>query len=51
MPSFRDDAIDVPTAGRRGIGDTHVPGRFLRDVVKLDRERRKFRVVGLDETH
>ncbi len=34
MPDFRDYAIDVPTPGVRGIGDTHVLGRFLRDVVK-----------------
>jgi len=32
MPDFRDYAVDVPLPGVRGIGDTHVLGRFLRDV-------------------
>jgi len=36
--------------GRRGIGDTHVFGRFLRDVAKLNAEQRNFRVFGPDET-
>jgi len=34
----------------RGIGDTHVLGRFLRDVAKLNSEQRNFRVFGPDET-
>jgi phosphoketolase len=33
-----------------GIGDTHVLGRFLRDVAKQNREQRNFRVFGPDET-
>ena len=43
MPDFRDYAVDVPTPGARGIGDTHVLGPFLRDVVKLNAEQRNFR--------
>jgi xylulose-5-phosphate/fructose-6-phosphate phosphoketolase len=50
MPEFRDYAVDVPSPGVRGIGDTHVLGGFLRDVVKLNREQRNFRVFGPDET-
>jgi xylulose-5-phosphate/fructose-6-phosphate phosphoketolase len=50
MPDFRDYAIDVPSPGVRGIGDTHVLGRFLRDVAKLNGEQRNFRVFGPDET-
>ncbi len=50
MPNFRDYAVDVPAPGVRGIGDTHVLGRFLRDVVKLNDENRNFRVFGPDET-
>ena len=42
MPDFRDYAVDVPAPGVRGIGDTHVLGRFLRDVVKLNQEQRNF---------
>ncbi len=50
MPDFREYAADVPTPGARGIGDTHVLGRFLRDVAKLNTEQRNFRVFGPDET-
>ena len=50
MPDFRDYAVDVPTPGARGIGDTHVLGPFLRDVAKLNGEQRNFRVFGPDET-
>jgi xylulose-5-phosphate/fructose-6-phosphate phosphoketolase len=34
MPDFRDYAVDVPSPGASGIGDTHVLGRFLRDVTR-----------------
>ncbi len=50
MPDFRDYAEDVPSPGVRGIGDTHVAGRFLRDVAKLNQAQRNFRVFGPDET-
>ncbi len=50
MPDFRDYAVDVPAPGVPGIGDTHVLGPFLRDVVKLNAEQRNFRVFGPDET-
>jgi hypothetical protein len=50
MPDFRDYAVDVPSPGVRGIGDTHVLGPFLRDVAKLNGEQRNFRVFGPDET-
>ncbi|MFI4867461.1 MAG: phosphoketolase [Steroidobacterales bacterium] len=50
MPEFRDYGIDVPAPGVSGIGDTHILGRFLRDVIKLNQEQRNFRVFGPDET-
>jgi xylulose-5-phosphate/fructose-6-phosphate phosphoketolase len=50
MPDFTDYAVDVPKRGTAGIGDTHVLGRFLRDVVKLNAEQRNFRIFGPDET-
>ena len=50
MPDFRDYAVDVPSPGAPGIGDTHVLGRFLRDVAKLNGEQRNFRIFGPDET-
>jgi xylulose-5-phosphate/fructose-6-phosphate phosphoketolase len=50
MPDFCDYGIDVPSPGVSGIGDTHILGRFLRDVIKLNQEQRNFRVFGPDET-
>jgi len=50
MPDFTDHAVDVPSPGIAGIGDTHVVGRFLRDVLKLNAEPRNFRIFGPDET-
>jgi xylulose-5-phosphate/fructose-6-phosphate phosphoketolase len=50
MPEFSDYAVEVPKPGVAGIGDTHVLGRFLRDVLKLNAERRNFRIFGPDET-
>ena len=42
MPDFRDYAVEVPAPGVGGIGDTHVLGRFLRDVVKLNERATQF---------
>ena len=50
MPDFRDYAVEVQSPGVPGIGDTHVLGRFLRDVGKLNSKLRNFRVFGPDET-
>ena len=50
MPDFRHFAQAVPTPGTPGIGDTHVLGKFLRDVTALNEEQRHFRLFGPDET-
>jgi len=50
LPNFRDYAAAVPTPGAGGIGDTHVLGPFLRDVIKLNAPQRNFRLFGPDET-
>ncbi len=50
MPDFRDYAAAVPAPGAPGIGDTHVLGPFVRDVVRLNDAQRNFRVFGPDET-
>src|ERR1700722_7482235 len=50
MPDFREYALSVPSPGVGGPGDTHVLGRFLRDVAMLNAEKRHFRVFGPDET-
>jgi xylulose-5-phosphate/fructose-6-phosphate phosphoketolase len=50
LPDYRDYAADVPTLGVPGIGDTHVLGPFLRDVMRFNNKQRHFRVFGPDET-
>jgi len=50
MPDFRDYAVDVPAPGRVTAEATRVMGAFLRDVMKLNDDRKNFRVFGPDET-
>jgi xylulose-5-phosphate/fructose-6-phosphate phosphoketolase len=50
MPDFRDYAVNVPSPGVIGAGDTRVLGPFLRDIMKLNEEQRNFRIFGPDET-
>ncbi len=50
LPDFRDYAVDLPQPGQALAEPTRVMGRFLRDVMQLNREARNFRVVGPDET-
>lgn len=50
LPDFREYAVEVPVPGVPGIGDTHVLGKFLRDVTRLNDQQRNFRIFGPDET-
>ena len=50
MPDFRDYAVKVPSPGSVQAADAHELGVFLRDVAKLNREQRNFRIFGPDET-
>jgi xylulose-5-phosphate/fructose-6-phosphate phosphoketolase len=50
MPDFRDYAVEVSRPGQEVAEATRVMGRFLRDVMKLNMDRRNFRVFGPDET-
>ncbi len=50
MPEFRDYAVDVPGPGEVTAEATKVMGAFLRDIMKLNKESRNFRVMGPDET-
>src|SRR5580704_18157921 len=50
MPDFRDHAVTVNSPGAVSAGDTTVLGLFLRDVAKLNRDGRNFRIFGPDET-
>ncbi len=50
MPDFRDYAVSVPGPGQAMAEATRVMGRFLRDIMRMNKEERNFRVVGPDET-
>ncbi|MFZ2103937.1 MAG: phosphoketolase family protein [Roseiarcus sp.] len=50
MPDFRDHAVQVPSPGAVAAQDTMVLGKFLRDVTRLNEDKRNFRVFGPDET-
>ena len=50
IPNFMEYAAEVPKPGVPGIGDTHVLGRFLRDIARMNAEQRNFRIFGPDET-
>ncbi|MBN2019638.1 MAG: phosphoketolase family protein [Sedimentisphaerales bacterium] len=50
MPDFRDYAVKVPAPGQVSTEATRIMGAFLRDIMKLNEERRNFRVFGPDET-
>ena len=50
MPDFRDHAVSVPAPGAVSAQDTLVLGKFLRDVTRLNEDKRNFRIFGPDET-
>ena len=50
MPDFRDHAVPVPAPGAVSAQDTLVLGKFLRDVTRLNEDKRNFRIFGPDET-
>jgi xylulose-5-phosphate/fructose-6-phosphate phosphoketolase len=50
LPDFRDYAVDVPTPASVQAEATRVLGDFVRDTMRMDSDRRSFRVFGPDET-
>lgn len=50
LPDFRQYAVDVQAPGATRAEATRVLGYLLRDIVKLNADRRNFRVMGPDET-
>jgi len=50
MPDFRDHAVCVPAPGAVTAQDTMVLAKFLRDVTRLNEDKRNFRIFGPDET-
>jgi xylulose-5-phosphate/fructose-6-phosphate phosphoketolase len=51
LPDFAKYAVDVPKPGCVAAEDTRVMGSYLRDVMKMNRETKNFRVVSPDETN
>jgi len=49
LPDFRDYAVDVPVPGTTMGEATRVLGGFMRDVARLNAERRNFRLMAPDE--
>ena len=49
-PDFREYAAAVPSPGAVEEQDTAVLGNYVRDLLRLNREARNFRVFGPDET-
>lgn len=49
MPDFRNYGIEMER-GEMGPGDTLVLGKFIRDIIKENREQKNFRIFGPDET-
>jgi xylulose-5-phosphate/fructose-6-phosphate phosphoketolase len=50
MPDFRDHAVQVASPGAVAAQDTLILGKFLRDVTRLNEDKRNFRIFGPDET-
>ena len=50
MPDFRDYALKMSKPGAEFAESTRILGKMLRDVMKLNRDARNFRVFGPDET-
>ena len=49
IPDFRDYAIDIKKPGEVVTQDMMELGRFIRDIVKLNEDRKNFRIFGPDE--
>ncbi len=49
-PDFRDYAVKLPAPGEVAAQDMVVLGQYVRDVIKLNKDARNFRVFGPDET-
>ena len=50
MPDFRNYALSLSEPGEKEAEATKVLGMFLRDILKLNRKGKNFRVFGPDET-
>src|SRR5262249_33778628 len=51
LPDFRQYAVEVPKPGGVAAEATRVMGKFLRDVMKLNLDRKNFRLFSPDENN
>ena len=51
LPDFRDYGVEVPDHGDFEEQDMTVLGTFVRDIFRLNREAKNFRIFGPDETN
>ena len=51
LPDFRDYAFDTQGHGERDGQDMVELGKFVRDIFRLNRDARNFRIFGPDETN
>ena len=49
IPDFRDYAIDIKERGEVIAQDMLELGRFIRDIIKLNEDKKNFRIFGPDE--
>ncbi len=49
IPDFRDYAIDIKKRGEVISQDMMELGRFIRDIIKLNEDKKNFRIFGPDE--
>lgn len=50
LPDFRDYAVDVPTPGSGLVEATDIQGKFIRDILTLNKEAKNFLLFSPDET-
>lgn len=50
LPDFRQYALDIKDPGTIIAESTSLMGQYLRDIIRLNADRRNFRVMGPDET-
>ncbi|MBI3782692.1 MAG: phosphoketolase family protein [Deltaproteobacteria bacterium] len=50
LPDFRSYAVDVPAPGQVTAEATRVQGKLIRDVLRMNRQSRNFRIFSPDET-
>ena len=50
LPDFRNYALEMKNRNETGPGDTLILGKFVRDIFKLNLEKKNFRLFGPDET-